>query len=50
MRLERVSGEGKDARYDLFYKRKKIASSITLEQLKAAIDRLEQEHEVKRHG
>ena len=47
MRLEKVSGEGPDALYDLFYKEKKIASAITIEKLKAAIDRLEQEQEVK---
>lgn len=43
MRLEKVSGEGPDALYDLFYKEVKIAGPITKEALKAAIDRLELE-------
>lgn len=48
MRLEKVSGEGPDALYDLFYKEEKIASAITIEELKAAINRLEAQ-EVKHH-
>ena len=48
MRLEKVSGEGPEALYNLFYKNKKVAGPITLDALKAAINRLEQEAE--RHG
>lgn len=48
MRLEKVSGEGPDALYDLYYKGQKVAGLVTIEELKAAIDHLEAQ-EVKHH-
>lgn len=48
MRLEKVSGEGADALYNLFWGDKKIAGPVTMEELKKAIKRLE-DQEVSGH-
>lgn len=47
MRLEKVSGEGPDALYNLFYKNKKIAGPITRQDIKEAIERLEEQEATK---
>jgi len=47
MRLEKVSGEGSEALYNLFYENKKIAGPVTRQDIKEALERLEEQEAMK---